>query len=314
MRNSWFLLEKIICREGDNVARPLKDGVDYFPLDTVLDTKFELIEAEYGLTGFAVVVKLLQKIYREHGYYCEWTDEVALLFSKQVNEGCNVVSEIVGASVRRGIFDKDLFDKYHILTSNGIQKRYFEAVNRRTQINVIDEYLLVSDTQIGENVNKTQVIAYKNPKNVCNNSQSKGNKIKGNKSKEKDGMPGAAFADTEPEQLPVVSLMLNDKSFCHISQSKIDHWSELYPAVDIKQELLKMQGWLESNPAKRKTKNGIERFITGWLAKEQDKGRMKPSAQDKPKSRYDYEEFERKCFLNLHKDKFTESEGRKVED
>ena len=44
------------------MARPLKDGVDYFPLDTVLDTKFELIEAEYGLTGFAVVVKLLQKI------------------------------------------------------------------------------------------------------------------------------------------------------------------------------------------------------------------------------------------------------------
>ena len=30
---------------------------------------------------------------------------------------------------------------------------------------------------------------------------------------------------------------------------------------------------------------------------------------DKPKSRYDYEEFERKCFFNLHKDKFTEPEG-----
>lgn len=120
---------------------------------------------------------------------------------------------------------------------------------------------------------------------------------------------GAAKTADVPEQLPVVSLMLNDKSFCHISQSKIDHWSELYPAVDIKQELLKMQGWLESNPAKRKTKNGIERFITGWLAKEQDKGRMKPVAQDKPKSRYDYEEFERKCFFNLHKDKFTEPEG-----
>ena len=55
------------------MARPLKDGVTYFPLDVVLDEKFELIEAEFGIKGFAVVVKLYQKIYGQ-GYYCEWTD------------------------------------------------------------------------------------------------------------------------------------------------------------------------------------------------------------------------------------------------
>ena len=31
-----------------------KSGIDYFPLDVILDEKFELIEAEYGLTGFGV--------------------------------------------------------------------------------------------------------------------------------------------------------------------------------------------------------------------------------------------------------------------
>ena len=40
------------------MARPIKDGVDYFPFDVSLDEKFELIEAEFGLTGFAVIVKL----------------------------------------------------------------------------------------------------------------------------------------------------------------------------------------------------------------------------------------------------------------
>ena len=40
-----------------------KSGLEYFPLDVVLDDKFELIEAEFGLTGFAVIVKLFQKIY-----------------------------------------------------------------------------------------------------------------------------------------------------------------------------------------------------------------------------------------------------------
>lgn len=49
-----------------------KEGIEYFPLNCRLDEKFELIEAEFGLKGFAVIVKLLQRIYGEHGYYCEW--------------------------------------------------------------------------------------------------------------------------------------------------------------------------------------------------------------------------------------------------
>lgn len=37
---------------GGAVARMTRAGVDYFPLDCVLDDKFQLIEAEYGLKGF----------------------------------------------------------------------------------------------------------------------------------------------------------------------------------------------------------------------------------------------------------------------
>ena len=165
------------------MGRLQKRGLDYFPFDTVLDTKMELIEAEFGLTGFALVVKLFQKIYGERGYYCEWTDEVALLFAKRNNVGGNVVSELIDASVRRGIFDKDLFDKYGVLTSQGIQKRYFEAVSRRTQIDVVNEYLLISLTQNTENVNINSINVYKNSKNVYKNTQSKvkESKVKENK-------------------------------------------------------------------------------------------------------------------------------------
>ena len=54
------------------MARPLKEGVDYFSLDCYMDDKIKMIQAEFGLKGFAIVVKLWQTIYREHGYYCEW--------------------------------------------------------------------------------------------------------------------------------------------------------------------------------------------------------------------------------------------------
>lgn len=83
---------------------------------------------------------------------------------------------------------------------------------------------------------------------------------------------GAVETATAPKQDFVISLMLNDKSLYGITQEIIDHWSGLYPAVDVLQELKKMQGWIESNPNKRKTKNGIKRFITNWLSKTQDKG------------------------------------------
>ncbi|MCT4701188.1 DUF1376 domain-containing protein [Enterobacteriaceae bacterium H20N1] len=46
--------------------------------------------------------------------------------------------------------------------------------------------------------------------------------------------------------------------------------SKLYPAVDVQQEFRNMFGWLESNPAKRKTPNGIKKFITTWLQRCQD--------------------------------------------
>ena len=52
----------------------IKSGLDFFPLDVCLDKKFELIEAEYGLTGFGVIVHLLQEIYGKEGYYIEWTE------------------------------------------------------------------------------------------------------------------------------------------------------------------------------------------------------------------------------------------------
>ena len=83
---------------------------------------------------------------------------------------------------------------------------------------------------------------------------------------------GAVGTASEPEQQFVISLMLNDNSLYGIKQEMIVHWSELYPAVDILQELKKMKGWLEANPNKRKTNRGIMRFITNWLSKVQDKG------------------------------------------
>lgn len=177
------------------MARPLKEGIDYFPLDCQLDDKFELIEAEFGLAGFGVVVKLFQKIYGQQGYYIEWNNEVALLFAKRIGLGGRAVSEIINASIKRGIFDKKLYAKYHILTSSGIQKRYLEAVGRRRKVNIKTEYLLVNYTLKEINADKNGVNADNNLINESNNTQSKVNKSKVNKSNKFCEFPQREYND-----------------------------------------------------------------------------------------------------------------------
>lgn len=56
-----------------------------------------------------------------------------------------------------------------------------------------------------------------------------------------------------------------------IFDEDIKHYKELYPAVDILQQLKNIVGWLEANPQNRKTKNGVKSFIARWLSKCQDK-------------------------------------------
>lgn len=79
-----------------------------------------------------------------------------------------------------------------------------------------------------------------------------------------------------------IELSLNDGSLFAISDSDVQEWSKLYPAVDIKQELRKMKGWLDANPTKRKTRRGVKRFVNNWLSRTQDQGGTRGYAnQDK---------------------------------
>jgi len=57
-----------------------------------------------------------------------------------------------------------------------------------------------------------------------------------------------------------------------VSDSDVQEWSKIYPAVDIKQELRKMKGWLDANPTRRKTRRGVRRFVNNWLSRTQDQG------------------------------------------
>lgn len=182
------------------MARPTKEGLDYFELDCRMDEKMEMIEAQYGLKGFAVVVKLYQHIYQGHGYYCEWSPDISFLWAARCSgshgdargnvgnvfpEGSalsgfpkNLINEIVEASIRRGIFSGDMFKRYGILTSSGIQKRYLNAVTKRKDVKLEKRYLLIDVPENRVSSVNNSINSVNNSVNSVNNPQIREDKIR----------------------------------------------------------------------------------------------------------------------------------------
>jgi len=158
------------------MARPQKTGIDYFPLDVDMDDKVKLIDAKFGVAGFGILIKLWQIIY-DNGYYIEWTEKELLLYKNRINADINLINDVINECLKWGIFNAELYELYSILTSSGIQKRYFEATKRRTEVTLINELILVplpnnyKPTLVFVNINP--VNAYNNSKNADSSTQSK---------------------------------------------------------------------------------------------------------------------------------------------
>jgi len=84
---------------------------------------------------------------------------------------------------------------------------------------------------------------------------------------------------TEPQAPSVLTLLLNDGSEYGVTQKDIDEWQDTFPNVDVAQQLKAMKLWLKDNPKKRKTRNGIRRFVTNWLDREQNRGGTRQTAE-----------------------------------
>lgn len=94
---------------------------------------------------------------------------------------------------------------------------------------------------------------------------------------EADDLPfGEPEPDFMPEPIPdpvFITLPLVGNDSHEITETEVDEYKALYPAVDVEQELRNMRGWLMDNPTRRKTKRGIAAFVGNWLRKEQDRGK-----------------------------------------
>lgn len=206
-----------------------------------------------------------------------------IVFYKSFYESISELPEENALNIYNAIFKYAFFDEEPELS--GIEKAIFTII--KPQIDANNKKYengkkggrppkKAVDKEIeNHRLDEEKTIGFKNEK-----PKEKENVKDKEKEKENDNVNVKDIVCTEPDKsapvpAAVIELTLNDKSLFPITQQDIDGWAELYPNVNILQELRKMKGWLDANPAKRKTSRGIKRFITSWLAREQDKGGIK---------------------------------------
>lgn len=227
----------------------INPGLDYFPLDVDIDSddKIELIEAKHGIIGFAVIIRLFMKIYR-NGYYYKWGEREQLLFSKRLNVDINTVNAIITDAVEWEIFDKKLYNKWQILTSSGIQKRYMEATKRRQAVEIIKDYLLLNGNSLNEY--KNLLIVDINADNVDIIKQRKERK----ESKVKDPSSENEFSDGSLE-MKMVKYM-------------IDKILESYPSAKVPKTKTQLHKWaLSFNRLMRIDNKSVDdiRAVMKWV-------------------------------------------------
>lgn len=120
------------------LARPKKDGLDYFPLDVDFfeGDKIKILKARYGADGIILYMYLLCRIYKQ-GYYMQVNEDFEYIISDDLKMSPDKVKQVLTFLLSRSLFDNTLFQSDAVLTSAGIQKRFQLAVKERAKKNPI---------------------------------------------------------------------------------------------------------------------------------------------------------------------------------
>ncbi|HFC9341454.1 TPA: Lin1244/Lin1753 domain-containing protein, partial [Enterococcus hirae] len=144
-----------------------KQGVDYYSLDVdfLKDIKYRKIRRSCGSQTCEILLCLLGYIYGDMGYFLRWDEDSAFLVADDVGAKEGLVEEVVSKAIQVGFFNREKYEKYQILTSNGIQKRYKLITRKRKEVSIKKEYLVNDDNNLvngGNNSTSTVVNGVRN--------------------------------------------------------------------------------------------------------------------------------------------------------
>jgi len=151
------------------LARPLKPGLIYFPLDVdaLSDQKLRAARREYGYLAIVVYLELLCILYRDKGYYIEYNDETrydivstilsdALIGKYQPTP--QTIEDVIDRLVACRLFSHDLYQRGFI-TSKRAQQTYYKSTLDRKFIGIDWSLWLLSESEMRNMSSRSAILA-----------------------------------------------------------------------------------------------------------------------------------------------------------
>lgn len=162
------------------MARPIKKGLDYFTHDVACSNEraIRYIESKYGLIGYAIYFKILEKIYGEEGYFIHWKPVDECIYSAEWGVDVEFIRNLLSDFFEIGLFTKWIYEANQVLTSSGIQARYHEAAKKRPKYEGIASFCVINAAPSGIDSAETQPEEEKEEVNSAESAQRKGKESK----------------------------------------------------------------------------------------------------------------------------------------
>lgn len=119
------------------MARPRKEGLDYFPHDTDAssDEKIEVLRAAFGNDGYAFYFILLERIYRTSTFELDISAaEMRQILAQKCGVSADRFEQILALALKWKCFDQQAYEEHGVLTSDGIKRRANMVVEKRRQM------------------------------------------------------------------------------------------------------------------------------------------------------------------------------------
>lgn len=228
------------------MARPRKDGLDYFPLDVnfLSDLKIKKIIRAYGAQAVAVVMSVLTTVYRDNGYFATYDDDLVFIIADELKLEDGYVKDVIEKMIEVEFLDKNQKEENKILTSIGIQERYLKACERRVKTTLNATYNLLNDSSNElpqtESTDKESFCKQKPRSTGVNDDKSTQSKVKERKEK-----------DSKEKESKLINISNSEKD--KIINEQFEALWKMYPRKERKNDALKAY--------KKAIKKGIDPLI-----------------------------------------------------
>ena len=136
------------------MGRARKRGMDYFPVDVNLmdSTEIKVLTAKFGAEGFYLYMFLMCRIHLG-GYYLEVSEDFVSCAAVDTHLKEKTVVDMIELMCAKRLFDRELYEQYHILTSAAIQETYLDVKCKRGRgVEVYREYWLLDVENVPGNL------------------------------------------------------------------------------------------------------------------------------------------------------------------